>query len=65
MAHTFHIASFGCRASQSEGAAIEEELGLAGARPADSPFDADVVVVKYRAVREAHFRRSARQRPLP
>jgi threonylcarbamoyladenosine tRNA methylthiotransferase MtaB len=42
---TFHIANFGCRASQSEGAAIQDELIDAGARLAATPFDASVVVV--------------------
>src|SRR4029079_11826522 len=42
---SFHIANFGCRASQSEGAAIQDELLDAGARPAATPFDANVVVV--------------------
>jgi threonylcarbamoyladenosine tRNA methylthiotransferase MtaB len=42
---SFHIANFGCRASQSEGAAIQDELLEAGASPAATPFDANVVVV--------------------
>jgi threonylcarbamoyladenosine tRNA methylthiotransferase MtaB len=42
---TFHIANFGCRASQSEGAAIQDELLDAGASVAATPFDATVVVV--------------------
>jgi threonylcarbamoyladenosine tRNA methylthiotransferase MtaB len=42
---TFHIENFGCRASQSEGAAIQDELLDAGARLAATPFDASVVVV--------------------
>jgi threonylcarbamoyladenosine tRNA methylthiotransferase MtaB len=41
----FHVVSFGCRASQSEGASIEAELGEAGRSLSDSPFDADVVVI--------------------
>ncbi len=49
---TFHIASFGCRASQSEGATIEEELGLSGAAPVDSPYGADVLVVNSCTVTE-------------
>lgn len=52
MAHTFHIASFGCRASQSEGAAIEEELGLSGVEAVDSPYGADVLVVNSCTVTE-------------
>jgi threonylcarbamoyladenosine tRNA methylthiotransferase MtaB len=43
--NTFHIANFGCRASQSEGAAIQDELLDAGATVAATPFDASVVVV--------------------
>jgi threonylcarbamoyladenosine tRNA methylthiotransferase MtaB len=42
---SFHIANFGCRASQSEGAAIQDELLDAGATVAATPFDASVVVV--------------------
>ena len=42
---TFHIANFGCRASQSEGAAIQDELLDAGASAVSTPFDAGVVVV--------------------
>ena len=41
----FHVANFGCRASQSEGAAIQDELTQAGARESVSPYDADVLVV--------------------
>jgi len=41
----FHIVNFGCRASQSEGAAIEAELLTGGRRSAESPFEADVVVI--------------------
>jgi len=42
---SFHIANFGCRASQSEGAAIQDELLDAGATVATTPYDASVVVV--------------------
>jgi len=42
---TFHIANFGCRASQSEGAAIQDELLDAGATVAATPYGASVVVV--------------------
>ena len=42
---SFHIANFGCRASQSEGAAIQDELLDAGAGLAATPYDANVVVV--------------------
>jgi threonylcarbamoyladenosine tRNA methylthiotransferase MtaB len=48
----FHIANFGCRASQSEGAAIEDELVRAGAHEASSPYDADVLVVNSCTVTE-------------
>lgn len=41
----FHVASFGCRASQSEGASIEAGLEDAGRCRSDSPLDADVVVI--------------------
>lgn len=41
----FHVVNFGCRASQSEGASIEAELISDGRMSADSPFEADVVVV--------------------
>jgi threonylcarbamoyladenosine tRNA methylthiotransferase MtaB len=39
------VANFGCRASQSEGAAIEAELRADGRTRAGSALDADVVVV--------------------
>jgi threonylcarbamoyladenosine tRNA methylthiotransferase MtaB len=42
---SFHIANFGCRASQSEGAAIQDELLEAGATVAKTPYEANVVVV--------------------
>jgi threonylcarbamoyladenosine tRNA methylthiotransferase MtaB len=45
MSRTFHITNFGCRASQSEGASIFEELVAAEASPAGSPYDANVVIV--------------------
>jgi threonylcarbamoyladenosine tRNA methylthiotransferase MtaB len=45
MPKTFHINNFGCRASQSEGAAIHEELIDAHAASSSSPYDADVVIV--------------------
>ena len=45
MSKTFHIVNFGCRASQSEGASIHEELIAADGTPADSPYDANVVIV--------------------
>src|SRR5262245_18972652 len=42
---TFNIVNFGCRASQSEGASIHQELVESSAMPADSPYDAAVVIV--------------------
>jgi threonylcarbamoyladenosine tRNA methylthiotransferase MtaB len=42
---TFFISNFGCRASQSEGAAIHEELAEAEAVPSASAYEADVVIV--------------------
>jgi threonylcarbamoyladenosine tRNA methylthiotransferase MtaB len=57
---TFFVANFGCRASQSEGASIEQELTAAAAASADSPFHADVVVVNTCTVTE-EADREARQ----
>jgi len=45
MSYTFHITNFGCRASQSEGASIHEELLTRDAIAAASPYDANVVIV--------------------
>lgn len=45
MSRTFHITNFGCRASQSEGASIFEELVAGDAVAADSPYNAGVVIV--------------------
>jgi len=42
---SFHIMNFGCRASQSEGASIHEELVRTGAVPVDAVQDANVVIV--------------------
>jgi threonylcarbamoyladenosine tRNA methylthiotransferase MtaB len=42
---TFNIVNFGCRASQSEGASIHQELVESSAMPADSPYAAAVVIV--------------------
>jgi threonylcarbamoyladenosine tRNA methylthiotransferase MtaB len=42
---TFHITNFGCRASQSEGASIHQELLDSNAGESDSPYDANVVIV--------------------
>ena len=44
-AKSFFVANFGCRASQSEGAAVEQELLDGAATAATSAFAADVVVV--------------------
>jgi threonylcarbamoyladenosine tRNA methylthiotransferase MtaB len=49
---TFHIANFGCRASQSEGAAIQDELVEGGASISKSPYEASVVVVNSCTVTE-------------
>jgi threonylcarbamoyladenosine tRNA methylthiotransferase MtaB len=56
----FFVANFGCRASQSEGGAIEQELLDASAARADSPFAADVVIVNTCTVTE-EADRDARQ----
>jgi len=45
MSKTFYVTNFGCRASQSEGASIYDELVEAHATPAESPYDASVVIV--------------------
>jgi len=45
MSSTFNITNFGCRASQSEGASIQEELVAADAVESATPFDANVVIV--------------------
>lgn len=42
---TFHVENFGCRAAQSEGASIQEELVDGGATESRSAFDAKVVIV--------------------
>ena len=42
---TFHVTNFGCRASQSEGASIHEDLLAAQAVATESPYDANVVIV--------------------
>ena len=57
---TFHVANFGCRASQSEGAAVEQQLLEGSATPSDSAFHADVVVVNTCTVTE-EADREARQ----
>jgi threonylcarbamoyladenosine tRNA methylthiotransferase MtaB len=56
----FFVTNFGCRASQSEGGAIEQELLDSSAVRADSPFSADVVVVNTCTVTE-EADREARQ----
>src|SRR5947207_2874286 len=45
MQKTFHITNFGCRASQSEGASIHQEILESDAVVSASPYDADVVIV--------------------
>lgn len=45
MEKTFFISNFGCRASQSEGASIHEELVKSSVTEASSPYSASVVVV--------------------
>jgi threonylcarbamoyladenosine tRNA methylthiotransferase MtaB len=49
---TFYISNFGCRASQSEGASIQEQLVRSDAIEAPSSFDATVVVVNSCTVTE-------------
>src|SRR5437899_5148205 len=45
MQKTFSITNFGCRASQSEGASIHQELLDSSAIESESPYDANVVIV--------------------
>src|SRR5215471_17656415 len=45
MSKTFHITNFGCRASQSEGASIHQELLESQATESDTPYEANVVIV--------------------
>jgi threonylcarbamoyladenosine tRNA methylthiotransferase MtaB len=45
MKGTFHIHNFGCRAAQSEGASIQQELVDANAIECASAYDANVVIV--------------------
>jgi threonylcarbamoyladenosine tRNA methylthiotransferase MtaB len=59
-ARTFYIANFGCRASQSEGSGIEQELLESEASGAESPYEAEVVVVNSCTV-TAEADREARQ----
>jgi threonylcarbamoyladenosine tRNA methylthiotransferase MtaB len=41
----FFVQSFGCRATQADGAALERQLATQGLAPADSAITADVVVL--------------------
>ena len=52
MENRFFITNFGCRASQSEGASIHQELLDSDARESDSIYDADVVIVNSCTVTE-------------
>jgi threonylcarbamoyladenosine tRNA methylthiotransferase MtaB len=52
MNKTFFISNFGCRASQSEGASIHEELIDSDATESSSAFDANVVIVNSCTVTE-------------
>src|SRR5262244_3957251 len=45
MTKTFFVTNFGCRASQSEGASIHQELLDGNAIASGSAYDADVVIV--------------------
>ncbi|MBI4471886.1 MAG: tRNA (N(6)-L-threonylcarbamoyladenosine(37)-C(2))-methylthiotransferase MtaB, partial [Acidobacteria bacterium] len=45
MTRSFHIHNFGCRASQSEGASIVQELVESNATESQSAYDANVVIV--------------------
>ena len=67
---SFHLANFGCRASQSEGGAIQDELAGTGIAEADSPYEAGVVVINSCTVTEEAdrdvrrlIRRLARRNP--
>ena len=68
----FHIVNFGCRTSQSEGGAIHAELSASAgsAALADSPFQADVLIINSCTVTEEAdrdvrrlIRRVARRNP--
>lgn len=52
MDKTFYISNFGCRASQSEGASIHQELLESNATESDSAYDAKVVIVNSCTVTE-------------
>src|SRR5262245_16589409 len=45
MQRTFHVENFGCRAAQSEGASIQQELVDSGAIHTESAFAANVIIV--------------------
>lgn len=51
-AKSFHITNFGCRASQSEGASIHQELLESNATESGSAYDASVVIVNSCTVTE-------------
>ena len=48
----FHVANFGCRAAQSEGAAVYEQLRAGALSPSKTPFGADVLIVNSCTVTE-------------
>ena len=52
MSKTFFISNFGCRASQSEGASIHQELLESNGIESSSAFDANVVIVNSCTVTE-------------
>ena len=52
MQKQFHIENFGCRAAQSEGASIQEELVGTGATVSNTALDANVVIVNSCTVTE-------------
>ena len=41
----FFVQNFGCRATQADGAALERQLATEGLSPANSAFEADIVVL--------------------
>ncbi len=48
----FHVANFGCRAAQSEGAAVHEQLRAGAMSPTKTAFGADVLIVNSCTVTE-------------
>ncbi|HYR86332.1 MAG TPA: tRNA (N(6)-L-threonylcarbamoyladenosine(37)-C(2))-methylthiotransferase MtaB [Terriglobia bacterium] len=52
MEKTFFVTNFGCRASQSEGASIHQELLESNIAESESPYDASVVIVNSCTVTE-------------